>query len=235
MEPDADPEARIRDLERPLAERARASELGTQPYPTSAGVPVPPPAPYPQSFGESPYYAPPQRVVHKRSASTALWLVPVVVGVVVVATAIVAVAFFVTSAPEVSAPRPGIAGGGGSIDAPEVPAAPVAPGLGVDPGERLVTVGPGASVSLGGVESERTVRCDGGTVSVSGVRNVVDVQGPCAGIVVSGVDNIVTVETAETITASGLDNQITYRTGAPEVSRSGSRNIVEQRPVGGTP
>ena len=37
MEPQDDPEARIRALERPLADTARATELGTTPY-TSGGA-----------------------------------------------------------------------------------------------------------------------------------------------------------------------------------------------------
>ncbi|MGD9620039.1 MAG: DUF3060 domain-containing protein [Mycolicibacterium sp.] len=54
MEPDGDPEARIRDLERPLADRARASELGTQPY-GSGPLDTPPP---PYSWGASQYGQP---------------------------------------------------------------------------------------------------------------------------------------------------------------------------------
>lgn len=231
MEPDADPEARIRDLERPLAERARASELGTQPYTTPTEVPVPAPSPYPPPLGPSPYYAPPQRVVHKNSHATALWLVPIVVGVVVVTAAIGAIVYFTSGSPDLPAPRPGISGGGGSIDVPtDIPSAP-----GIDSGEQVVTVGPGAATSLGGVDTRRTVQCDGGTVNISGVDNVVEVQGGCAAVLVSGVGNVVTVDTAATITASGMNNQVTYRSGTPEVSRSGTGNVVEQGPVGATP
>src|SRR5277367_5596363 len=55
MKPEDDPEARIRELERPLAETARASEAGaTQPpggysYPPGPAVP-PPPVNYGTSF-----------------------------------------------------------------------------------------------------------------------------------------------------------------------------------------
>jgi hypothetical protein len=51
MEPSGDPEARIRDLERPLADQAGASEVSTRAFeaPASPGasvkVPVPPPYP----------------------------------------------------------------------------------------------------------------------------------------------------------------------------------------------
>ncbi|MGE2832596.1 DUF3060 domain-containing protein [Mycobacterium sp. SMC-4] len=191
MEPDADPEARIRDLERPLAERAHVSELGY-----------------------SPYHAPPQRVVHKNSRAAAAWLIPSVVGVVVVTAAIAAIVFFTsrTAGFPTPAPPPGIAGGGGSV---------------LESGEQVVVVGPGAVTSLGGVQTRRTVQCDGGTVSVSGVGNVIDVLGPCTAVVVSGVENVLTVDTAQSINASGFDNRVTYRSGTPEVSTSGSGNVVE--------
>ncbi|HEY9265569.1 MAG TPA: hypothetical protein VIQ11_13285, partial [Mycobacterium sp.] len=125
MEPNGDPEARIRDLERPLAQRAEANELGTRAYeaPPSADVPVPPypypappsaaPPPYPQ-YG-SPYYSPPQTVVHKRPQA-ALWVIPLVVIGVVVAGIIVGVVVYsdVSSTTGMSPrPAPGISGGGG--------------------------------------------------------------------------------------------------------------------------
>lgn len=37
-----------------------------------------------------------------------------------------------------------------------------------------------------------------------------------------------TVETAVKIGVSGIDNQVTYRTGEPEVAKSGNNNTVEQ-------
>jgi hypothetical protein len=40
---DDDPEARIRALEQPLADRARATELGTTPYTSSGNANLPPP------------------------------------------------------------------------------------------------------------------------------------------------------------------------------------------------
>ena len=89
MRPEDDPEARIRDLERPLADVARTSELGTTEYGSDAYMPPPvqpygpPPAqgygayvaPYPDA-----YPAPPPRA---KSGSGALWLVFAGIAVVV--------------------------------------------------------------------------------------------------------------------------------------------------------
>lgn len=215
MEPDADPEARIRDLERPLAERARASELGTQPY---QALPPPGSSPYP-----SPYFAPPQHVVRKRSATTA-WILPLAIGAIAVSASIGAVVYFTSTS--ISVPSSDVAGGGGPIDGPAEPELPALPDLPSD--EAVVTVGPGESTSIAGVQTRRTVRCDGGTVTVSGMENVVEVTGACGAITVSGMTNVVRVETARTIAASGFDNRVTYRDGTPEVVTSGSGNVVEQ-------
>ncbi len=247
MEPDGDPEARIRDLERPLADRAYTNELGTQPYEAapSADVPVPPfpnsappqpglyqGAPYPQygspQFG-SPYYSPPQRVVRKRSP--ALWLLPVVVGIVVVG-AVGAVLFVNFSSFDIGSPArpasPGVSGGGGSVETPEVvvptPEIPVPS----DPADEVITVEAGDTHSLGGIEQHKTIVCNQGMVNISGMTNTIEVKGDCVSVSVSGMDNVVTVESARSIMASGFDNKVTYYSGAPEISQSGTGNVIEQ-------
>jgi hypothetical protein len=45
---------------------------------------------------------------------------------------------------------------------------------------------------------------------------------------VSGVQNSVTVEAVDSIAASGFDNKVTYRSGAPKISNSGGSNVVQQ-------
>lgn len=235
MEPDGDPEARIRDLERPLAQQANASELTTRPYEASpsADVPVPPyryedypqTAPYPAApqWG-SPYHAPPQYVVHKRSR--ALWLIPLVVGGVVLAGAIALIGFF---AADDSGPRsynpapPTVAGGGGPLDPPRAdPRAPRTPTP-----EVTDIVSTGQSLSVSGIDQNRSVRCAGGAVSVSGIRNTVEISGDCAVVTVSGFENVVSVQAAQNITASGFDNRVTYSSGAPQIANSGRGNVVE--------
>lgn len=206
MEPFGDPEARIRDLERPLAERAQADELGVHPTP----------------YGGSPYHAPPQRVVHKRSHHTALWLIPVAL-VVVIAGAVAAAVLFFDTADSDGHPVP-IAGGGGPLDPPPSVRVPTR----IDSTEQIVTVEAGGVLSIGGVETTRTVDCHGGTVSVSGVRNVIEVRGGCLLVNVSGVENSVSIESAGTVNASGFDNRVTYRSGGPEISKSGVGNVVER-------
>ena len=246
MEPDGDPEARIRDLERRLAEQAHSSELGTRPYASassadwSADVPAPPhsysPQPAHQQTGyqygsphyDSPYYQPPQRVVHKRAR--ALRLIPLVLGFVtagIVGTIVFANLADVEapSAPEPEAP--GFAGGGGSVDAPEVDIDAPEVVVPFDPTGEVVTVGAGDTLSFGGIEQNKTVLCTQGTVNISGMTNTIEIRGDCASVSVSGMDNVITVENAESITAAGFDNRVTYRSGTPKISTSGSGNLIE--------
>lgn len=236
MEPYGDPEARIRDLERPLADRASASELGTQPYDAAPPPPPPPqgpptmtayPTPSPGEYGApqytSPYFAPPQQVVHKRSPSTALWLVPLVI-VVVVAAGIVGAAVFFNLGGSDGRPQGPIAGGGGPLDTPSPPEVQTR----IDSTEQIVTVESGGSLSIGGIGQNQTVVCNGGSVNISGVDNTIEVQGGCASVTVSGIDNTVTVESADILGASGFDNQVTYRSGDPEISQSGTGNVIER-------
>lgn len=249
MEPDGDPEARIRDLERPLVDLAQSSELGTHPYGTasppqwSADVPVPPypytqnppppPPPPPHHYGSpqysSPYYLPPQRVVHKRSP--ALKLIPLVLGLVT--TGIVGTIVFANLADRGGplTPRPdspSVSGGGGSVDAPEIDIPVPEIEIPGDPTGDVLTVGAGDTLNMGGFEQNKTIVCSQGAVNISGMTNTVEIRGDCASVMVSGMNNVVTVENAGRITASGFDNQVTYRTGTPEISTSGSGNNVEQ-------
>ncbi|AFM15680.1 Protein of unknown function (DUF3060) [Mycolicibacterium chubuense NBB4] len=233
MEPFGDPEARIRDLERPLTDQARATELGTRPF-EAALVPVPGPVPQPhagQPFPQdgSPYYAPPRQIVRKRSTVTAQWLIPAVAGVVLVAGVIgVVTVVTVAKVDRAVAPRPvpvapGMSGGGGSV-AGGVPTAQAPVGGAAS----VPTVAAGATLSIGGVDKHQTVLCDHGAVGVSGVNNTIDIQGSCGTVTVSGMNNVITVEAAGAISASGFDNKVTYRGGTPQISRSGSGNVVAQ-------
>lgn len=242
MEPDGDPEARIRDLERPLAQQADGSELGTRPYRSAPpfdgsgpqyrhedvpGHVQPPPWSTPPPSGPqwgSPYYSPPQHVVRK--SSRLLWVVPLaILGAVVIGmAALFAVLVARDAAPGTDGPgTPTIAGGGGQLDTPVAePREPRTVEADADP-----TVVAGQSLSVSGIDEQRSVVCAGGAVSVSGMRNTVEIRGDCAVVTVSGFENVVTVDFAQSITASGFDNRVTYLSGEPQIGNSGVGNVVE--------
>jgi hypothetical protein len=228
MRPEDDPEARIRDLERPLADVARTSELGSDYYKsggadTSAGAYMPPPlppSPYGAPYPPAPYPgAPPYKA--KSGLGAGWWLF----AASVVAMLIIGAAFAIYSAgvfslgsetrPPVDVPN--VAGGGGEFDKPVVET----------PSAEPVIPPPGEQVSVSGADKIETIACNENIVSVSGVNNTVTITGHCASVTVSGVDNQVTVESTASISASGFDNVVTFHTGSPAISASGS-NVVQQ-------
>ena len=237
MQREDDPEARIRDLERPLADVARTSELGTGQYGTE-GAYLPPPLPPMQPYGAPAYGAPayvapypdayPGPPPRAKSGSGALWLVFAGIAVVVLLMA-GGVVIWATSmfrlAPNTRPP----------VEVPSV-ATDGQVQIEISPGETVPAVEPpsaapipqpGEMLSVAGVGKNETLVCNESLVSVSGVDNTVTITGHCISLSVSGVDNVVTVETADTIGASGFDNQVTYLSGSPQITATGS-NIVEQ-------
>jgi hypothetical protein len=54
------------------------------------------------------------------------------------------------------------------------------------------------------------------------------ISGHCKSLSVSGVQNKVTVDSVDTIEASGFNNQITFHSGSPSIEKSGDGNVVEK-------
>jgi hypothetical protein len=100
--------------------------------------------------------------------------------------------------------------------------------FGVLSGIGSVTSSPGGKPSVSGVGENKTITCNDSFVSVSGVSNTVTITGHCVSVTVSGMKNLVTLDVADTISASGFDNQVTFHSGSPEISNSGGSNVVQQ-------
>jgi Protein of unknown function (DUF3060) len=221
MNPEDDPEARIRDLERPLADVARTSELGTQYY-SGGSAYTPPPVPtYGGQYPGTPYPGAPVKA--KSGAGAGVWVFAAIVIVLLIVGAGVAIysarVFSLGSETRPPVEIPNVAGGGGQVDRPPK-AEPSVPG-------GLPTPPPGAQLSVSGIDKNETIVCNESIVNVSGVDNIVTITGHCASLTVSGVENRVTVDSSAKISASGFDNVVTYHSGSPEISAMGS-NIVGQ-------
>ena len=63
-------------------------------------------------------------------------------------------------------------------------------------------------------------------VTINGSGNRVDINGHCRSVIVSGSDNHVSVDTSDAITANGIENLVTFRAGAPQISSGGTSNVV---------
>jgi hypothetical protein len=180
MNPQDDPEARIRDLERPLADRAQTSELGTQPYPAA-----------PQPYSKGP------------SHTSVIVLVVVVLTLLVVGAG--AAIYFAKAGPRdgaVTAGRPTFAGGGGALD----PTAPPGGQFSVSgvQGDKSVACDD-SLISVSGVSNTVTITGHCVSVTVSGVDNVVVVESADR-ISASGFDNRVTFQTGDPQIDSFGDN-----------------------------
>ena len=268
MNPEDDPEARIRALEQPLTDQARASELGGGqsagdsaylPPPTAAYTPpdysIPaygsPPQygspPYgtqqygTQQYGTQPYgtqqWGAPYNAPPRRSSAGIPWVLFGVIAVVFLVAIGVGAVIWTTRSSETGS---GVSSGGGSIDVPTVPSIeipsmpsipsipsfPAAPGA-PDTDPNVIIGAPGQTVTVSGIDENKTVACNDATVTVSGIRNTVNITGHCVSVSVSGIENAITVDNADRIGASGFDNKVTYHAGTPQIDATGS-NTVEQ-------
>lgn len=227
MAANEDPEDRIRELERPLAESARASEQSAaqpsgQDYPPGpAGAPPPPPAPW--SFGGPIPGPPPQRPASNRvwwilGAFVAIGLVALAGGIAAFAAhKISGVKSFITSPPSISMSAAPSTSRKASPSTPRRASPSTSP-----------TAPRGTQLSVAGINENRSIACDDNIVNVSGVSNTVVITGHCTSLSVSGVQNAITIEAVDSIDASGFNNRVTYHSGTPKVSNSGESNVVAQ-------
>ncbi|EPQ44269.1 Cell division protein [Mycobacterium sp. 012931] len=172
MNPEDDPEARIRQLEQPLADAARASELGSsQPAGESAyqnyqGYPgyQPPPGsvpPSPPPYGYQPAF--PGATPRSSSGNRAFWIIAAVF-VVGILGAVAAVALFAVN--RVSEPFTTLSPGTTVISTPPGP---------MSPGNKTQTptagpstsAGPpaGSTISVVGVNQSQTITCNDNIVT----------------------------------------------------------------------
>ncbi len=229
MNPQDDPEARIRALEQPLADNARASEVGSNAY-TGGGAyqapPVPPMPPpvtgpdYGNQYGANQYappgYGAPWGQPPKKVSAGIPWIV-LGIGAVIFMAIAAGVGFVIVN--RSTSTFPDIPG----VSMPSFPSMPSTPGMPVQPTEAP----PGGALSVAGMGENKTLECNDNRVSISGVSNTVTITGHCTTITVSGMQNKVTLDTADQISASGFDNVITYHSGSPDINNAGN-NTVQQ-------
>jgi hypothetical protein len=221
-----DPEERIRELERPLAEAARASEQGgSQPgqnySPGPTGAP-PPAAPW--TYGGPTFGSPQQRP----SGNRVWWILGtvVVIGVLALAGGIAAFAAHrISGVRSIIATPPTISN---TFSPPSISTNPSTSRRNSASPSTSPPAPPGAELSVSGINETRTIACNDNIVRVSGVSNLVSITGHCASLSVSGVQNSITVESVGSIEASGFNNKVTYHSGAPKISNSGGSNVVQQ-------
>jgi Protein of unknown function (DUF3060) len=246
MESPDDPEKRIRDLERPLAETARASELGGTAPSSGQAYPPPPPGPPPPGPPPPGQMPPPPPPVYgygglypgaspKPPSGNRMWWIlgtVIVIGVLALAGGIAAFA-----AHQLSGVRSIISSAAPSTSqitrSPQTnPRSPTRSGAAPPTASAGPSTSPlpprGSELSVSGINENETIACNDNVVTVSGISNTIVITGHCTSLTVSGMQNSVTVDAVDTIDASGLNNQVTYHSGSPSINKSGQSNVVQQ-------
>jgi hypothetical protein len=86
----------------------------------------------------------------------------------------------------------------------------------------------GGSLTVHGNGETKTIACNDGHLTVDGRDETVTITGHCAQLLVDGVIHHITVDSADAIDVNGLNNIITFHSGAPKITNSGFGNAVTQ-------
>ncbi len=86
----------------------------------------------------------------------------------------------------------------------------------------------GGNLSIRGNGDSQTIACNDGQLSIDGRDMTVTVTGHCGRISVDGVINHITVDSVDAIDVDGINNVITYHSGAPKITKSGGQNTVHK-------
>jgi hypothetical protein len=255
MNPQDDPEARIRDLERPLSEVASASEMGTAPpspyapQPGSFGEQANPYAaqanpyaaqgnPYPSqpgsftappvSYGGAYPSAAPIKTASLRGCWIALGVFTVVAIAVVAGIAVFGAHLFSNRGSIVSSPsvRPSLSRRN-PLPNSQPGGSPTATQSATGGGS-TATAPPGGNLNISGIGENRTIVCNDSAVTVDGISNTIVLTGHCKSLTLTGTNAIITVDSVDTITTMGISNQVTFHSGSPTVQNLGLSDTVQQ-------
>jgi hypothetical protein len=91
-----------------------------------------------------------------------------------------------------------------------------------------LTVSPGGVLSAGGLNQAQTIARTDGTLNLSGNNNTFTVTGHCLSLQVSGYALNVSVDSADTIDAVGAHITTIYHSGTPKITKSGMDVTVSQ-------
>jgi hypothetical protein len=97
-------------------------------------------------------------------------------------------------------------------------------GIGI-PGVQLQSDG---SMNITGDKANKVVACGGKNIGITGNNNTLTVTGGCGAVTVSGSGNHITLDSAATITVTGQNNNVAYRSGTPGVNNKGAHNLVHR-------
>jgi hypothetical protein len=213
MDQPDDPEARIRDLERPLTDPAPAAELPASDV-SGDGCP----RSMPPVIQGGPSSSTPPRPWGMRSR----WgrLVSILICLVIAWLSLVRLI-----------DNLGRLVGGSHSSTPHfgpawVPSHSNLPDIPTPSSTASDTATPYDPVRVTGTNVSQTISCDSNGVTISGSSNTITVKGHCTWLWVPGDRNVVTVDTADDIDVVGSHNDITYTTGQPKTENTGESSTI---------
>ena len=226
MEPEDDPEERIRELERPLAETARASEMGGTQRPAATATR---PAQRSHRHAAAGQLRQPRARRHRRApvAQSVWWILIAffIIGTMAFAAGLIAVQHRtpdLARRPRPRLPAPSASQSTAPNSPPSISTQTPAPRR---RRRRLHAHLPpaGGNLSVSGINENRPSPATTASSRQRRFQHGVVITGHCTSLNVSGVQNSITVDAVDTIEASGFNNQITYHTGSPNIDKSGDR------------
>ncbi|OBF44711.1 hypothetical protein A5787_12960 [Mycobacterium sp. 852002-50816_SCH5313054-b] len=200
-----DPEQRIRELERRLAD-AKGGPRENVPAGNEAGPAPGAWAPQPPNVNP-PNYELLRRQMSRRRRLSSMWGIFLVPGILLVAILV----FHPYRAEQHSPPATALPGAEPTADL-----------------SGALTVGPGGNLTEEPSSATFTVVCDRAELTVAGNGNSAYVAGHCAHLIVRGSRNKVVADNADAIDTDGSANQVIYHGGAPQISVGGTGNIVRK-------
>jgi Protein of unknown function (DUF3060) len=200
-----DPEQRIRELERQLA-NAKGGPRENVPVGDEAGfaqapgmMAPPPPGANPPSYDRL------RRQMNRRRRISSFWGIFLVPGILLLAILV----FHPYRAEKHSTPS-----WSGATPTADLSSA--------------LTVGPGGNLTQEPSGQAFTVVCDQAELTIAGNANAVYVAGHCAHLIVKGSHNKVVADNADAIDTDGSRNQVIYHSGVPLISVRGTENLVKK-------
>ncbi|MUL45755.1 DUF3060 domain-containing protein [Mycobacterium sp. CBMA293] len=233
MSRDDDPEVRIRELERAMNERARASELTEPGHQWASATPA-----LDQTYSDRYRRIQPPPSGSGTSVRRVIYAAFLLAGLAApVIAAVIFVGNFATKKHPTLAPpsagRPPSVSVAAPTQSSQSSQSVVVNGTTVMSGPGLIELPPQSGdasqpIQIAGVRGSRTLACNDRPVNISGVSNSVTITGHCLTVEVSGIENTVIVDSADKIVTSGMDNHVTYHSGEPEIPAPGGSNTVSR-------
>lgn len=200
-----DPEKRIRELERRLAD-AKGAPRENVPAGDEVG-PAPNAWPPPSPSVHPPNYELLRRQMNRRRRLSSMWGIFLVPGILLVSILV----FHPYRVDKHAPPATAVSGAEPTADL-----------------SGALTVGPGGNLTEEPSAATFTVVCDRAELTIAGNGNSAYVAGHCAHLIVSGSRNKVVADNADAIDTDGSANQVIYHGGAPQISVGGTDNIVRK-------